>query len=155
MSFNIIDILNSIIGTESESESEDITPFYIPEQKDAMDYYDFTMATKYPFEDTTEEEDSEEYNVYFEDWYAPLSYSNANSKTRHRNHRRNMVKDKQKLHARKEMYGTYRNLNFHSDGWMADYAKAQYAMGNRRVRQTFDIPSGKGGYKKLNGKGIW
>lgn len=151
MSFNIIGILSAVAA---EGMNED-TPFYIPEQKDAMDYYDFTMATKYPFEDTTEEEDSEEYNVYFEDWYAPLSYSNANSKTRHRNHRRNMVKDKQKLHARKEMYGTYRNLNFHSDGWMADYAKAQYTMGNRRVRQTYDVPTGKAGYKKLNGKGIW
>lgn len=152
MAINIIDILNSI---SAESIIEDCTPFYIPEQKDAMDYYDFTMATKYPFEDTTDAEDNEEHSIYFEDWYAPLSYSNVNSKTRHRNHRRNMVKEKQKLHHRKEVYGTYRNLNFHSDGWMADYAKAQYAMGNKRVRNTFDIPSGKSGYKKLNGKGIW
>ena len=151
MSFAIIDILSAITA---ENMSED-TPFYAPQQEDMMDYYDFTMSIKYPFEDTAEEEDSEEYNVYFEDWYAPLSYSNANSKARHRNHRKHMIADKKKLHARKEMYGTYRNLNFHSDGWMADYAKAQYAMGNRRVRQTFDIPSGKGGYKKLNGKGIW
>ena len=150
MSFNIIDILSTITA---ETAIED-TPFYIPEQKDAMDYYDFTMATKYPFEDTTETED-EEYSVYFEDWYAPLSYSNANSKARHRNHRKHMISDKKKLHARKEMYGTYRNLNFHSDGWMADYAKAQYTMGNRRVRQTYDVPTGKAGYKKLNGKGIW
>ena len=147
MAINIIEILNSIIGTESE----DITPFYIPEQKDMMDYMDFTMATKYPFEDTADAEDKE----YFEELYAPLSYSNSKDKARHRNHRKHMIADKKKLHARKEMYGMYRNLNFHSDGWMADYAKAQYTMGNRRVRQTYDIPSGKAGYKKLNGKGIW
>ena len=153
MAINIIDILNSIIGTESESE--DITPFYIPEQKDAMDYYDFTMATKYPFEDITEEEDSEEYNVYFEDWYAPLSYSNANSKTRHRNHRRNMVKDKQKLHHRKEQTGHYGDPKWNYDGWLKSYAQEQYQMGNKRVRNTYNIPSGKSGYKKLNGKGIW
>ena len=151
MAINIIDILNSIIGTESETED---TPFYIPEQKDAMDYYDFTMATKYPFEDTAEAEDKE-YSIYFEEFYAPLSYSNSKDKARHRNHRKHMIADKKKLHARKEMYGTYRNLNFHSDGWMADYAKAQYTMGNRRVRQTYDVPTGKAGYKKLNGKGIW
>ena len=153
MAINIIDILNSIIGTESESE--DITPFYIPEQKDAMDYYDFTMATKYPFEDTTEEEDSEEYNMYFEEFYAPLSYSNANTKARHRNHRKAMVKDKQKLHKRKEQTGHYGKCKWHSDGWYCTYAKEQYSMGNRRVRQTYDVPTGKAGYKKLNGKGIW
>lgn len=151
MSFNIIEILSAITA---ETAIED-TPFYAPQQEDMMDYMDFTMATKYPFEDTTDAEDNEEHSIYFEDWYAPLSYSNVNNKTRHRNHRRNMVKEKQKLHHRKEVYGTYRNLNFHSDGWMADYAKAQYAMGNKRVRNTFDIPSGKSGYKKLNGKGIW
>lgn len=151
MAINIIDILSAIT---TENMSED-TPFYIPEQKDAMDYYDFTMATKYPFEDTADAEGNEEYSIYFEEFYAPLSYSNSKDKARHRNHRKHMIADKKKLHARKEMYGTYRNLNFHSDGWMADYAKAQYAMGNRRVRQTYDVPTGKAGYKKLNGKGIW
>ena len=152
MAINIIDILSAITA---ESNTEDITPFYAPQQEDMMDYYDHIMSIKYPFEDTAEADGNEEYDMYFEEWYAPLSYSNANAKERHRNHRKHMIADKKKLHARKEMYGTYRNLNFHSDGWMADYAKAQYAMGNRRVRQTFDIPSGKGGYKKLNGKGIW
>ena len=151
MAINIIDILNSI---SAESIIEDCNPFYTPQQKDAMDYDEFTMATKDPFEDTAEAEDKE-YSIYFEEFYAPLSYSNSKDKARHRNHRKHMIADKKKLHARKEMYGTYRNLNFHSDGWMADYAKAQYAMGNRRVRQTYDIPSGKAGYKKLNGKGIW
>lgn len=152
MAINIIEILNSIIGTENETE--DITPFYIPEQKDMMDYMDFNMSIKYPFK-VEQFEDNEEYADYFEEFYAPLSYSNANSKARHRNHRKHMIADKKKLHARKEMYGTYRNLNFHSDGWMADYAKEQYSMGNRRVRQTYDVPTGKAGYKKLNGKGIW
>lgn len=151
MSFNIIDILSAITA---ETPIDDCTPFYIPEQKDMMDYMDFTMSIKYPFEDTADAEDKE-YSIYFEEWYAPLSYSNSKDKARHRNHRKHMIADKKKLHARKEMYGTYRNLNFHSDGWMADYAKAQYAMGNKRVRNTFDIPSGKSGYKKLNGKGIW
>ena len=149
MAINIIEILNSI---SAETMTED-TPFYIPEQKDAMDYYDFTMATKYPFEDT--ETEDEEYSVYFEEWYAPLSYSNSKNKEKHRNHRKAMVKEKQKLHHRKEVYGQYRQLTFHSDGWMAEYAKEQYKMGNRRVRSTFDVPTGKSGYKKLNGKGIW
>ena len=151
MAINIIDILNSI---SAESATEDSTPFYTPQQSDMMDYMDFTMSIKYPFEEERFE-DSEEYRIYFEEWYTPLSYSNSKDKEKHRNHRKAMVKDKQKLHHRKEVYGTYRNLNFHSDGWMADYAKAQYAMGNKRVRNTFDIPSGKSGYKKLNGKGIW
>lgn len=151
MSFAINAILNSII---TETSAED-TPFYTPQQEDMMDYYDHIMSIKYPFSDTTDTEDSDEYNVYFEDWYAPLSYSNANSKTRHRNHRRNMVKDKQKLHAQKELTGHYGDTKWNSDGWLKSYAQEQYQMGNRRVRNTFDIPSGKGGYKKLNGKGIW
>ena len=151
MSFAINAILSAII---TESSTEDATPFYIPEQKDMMDYMDFTMSIKYPFKDT-ETEDSEEYADYFEEFYAPLSYTNSAEKTRHRNHRKYMVKEKQKLHHRKEVYGQYRQLTFHSDGWMAEYAKTQYKMGNRRVRQTFDIPSGKAGYKRLNGKGIW
>ena len=151
MAINIIDILNSI---SAESIIEDCNPFYTPQQEDMMDFMDFTMSIKYPFEDT-ETEDSEEYADYFEEFYAPLSYSNANSKTRHRNHRKYMVKEKQKLHHRKEVYGQYRQLTFHSDGWMAEYAKEQYKMGNRRVRSTFDVPTGKAGYKRLNGKGIW
>ena len=150
MSFNIIDILSAITA---EDMNED-TPFYIPEQKDAMDYYDFTMATKYPFEGTTETED-EEYSVYFEDWYAPLSYSNANAKDRHRNHRKCMIVDKKKLHAQKEMTGHYGDPKWNSDGWLKSYAQEQYQMGNKRVRNTYNIPSGKSGYKKLNGKGIW
>lgn len=150
MSFNIIEILSAITA---ETAIED-TPFYAPQQEDMMDYMDFTMSIKYPFEDTVETE-NKEYSVYFEDWYAPLSYSNANSKTRHRNHRRNMVKDKQKLHKRKEQTGKYGECKWHSDGFYAEYAKEQYQQGNRRVRQTYDIPTGKGGYKKLNGKGIW
>lgn len=151
MSFAINAILSAIIN---ESSTEEATPFYIPEQSDMMDFMDFTMSIKYPFEDT-ETEDSEEYADYFEESYAPLSYSNANSKTRHRNHRKDMVKEKERLHRRKEMYGKYRQLTFHSDGWMAEYAKTQYKMGNRRVRSTFEVPTGKAGYKKLNGKGIW
>lgn len=151
MAINIIDILNSIV---TESATEDCNPFYIPEQSDMMDFMDFTMSIKYPFEEERFE-DNEKYDDYFEEFYAPLSYSNANSKTRHRNHRKAMVKEKERLHRRKEMYGKYRQLTFHSDGWMAEYAKTQYKMGNRRVRQTYDVPSGKAGYKKLNGKGIW
>ena len=119
-----------------------------------MDYMDFTMSIKYPFEEE-QFEDSKEYSVYFEDWYAPLSYSNSNSKPRHRNHRKHMIADKQKLHKRKERTGRYGNPKWDCDGWLKTYANEQYAMGNRRVRQTYDIPTGKGGYKKLNGKGIW
>lgn len=151
MSFAINAILSAII---TESSTEDATPFYIPEQSDMMDYMDFTMSIKYPFEEE-QFEDNEEYADYFEEFYAPLSYSNANSKTRHRNHRKSMVKEKQKLHRRKEMYGKYRNLKWNSDGWMKSYAQEQYDIGNRRIRQTSDVPTGKAGYKKLNGKGIW
>lgn len=101
MAINIIDILSII---SAESATEDFNPFYAPQQEDMMNFMDFTMSIKYPFEEE-QFEDNEEYADYFEEFYAPLSYTNSAEKTRHRNHRRNMVKDKQKLHARKEMYG--------------------------------------------------